>query len=99
MDDDGLWSVQQTIHPNTIGILWRIAVEAQNEFIAEAVIALLVELHHRISSKLQQHASNIRGAFIQRCLAKLSLNLPSLQGDVGPDTDERGKYTQRFCGE
>ena len=88
LEDDGAWLLQD--ETDGIIVVWRIAAEAENEHITEAAIALLVELHHRISSKLQQSV-DLRGAFIQRCFAKLSHNIQRLKGNAPLDATGDGK--------
>lgn len=91
IEDDGAWLLQD--ETDGIIVVWRIAAEAENEQITEAAIALLVELHHRISGKLQQTV-DLRGAFIQRCFSKLSLNIQRLKGNAPINSTGDGRSHQ-----
>jgi hypothetical protein len=62
--------------------LWTLSADAENEQVSEAATVLLIELYHRLSSKLKSQADEIRGYFIRRCLSSLSTNIQCLKGDI-----------------
>ena len=56
--------------------LWEIALHATDDAVADSVMHVLVDLQHRLSSKLKSKSEKLRGQFVHTCLRRMSNAVP-----------------------
>jgi hypothetical protein len=64
-----------------LGTLWGMALDARDKEVSETAVQLLIELHHRFSTKLKARAERLRGSLVETCLVRIRESVPRLVGE------------------